>query len=309
MCEAPDSNRFPARTIDILIPTRERPEALEKTIRSLHDTASTPDKITVAVYVDTDDKPSGEKVTEIAKWAEKKLREIIMCAGKPILLSDTYNELAGWTEGEIVMYAADDLVFETKGWDDRIREEFLAHKDRILLAWCHDPARPDYGQFPDHGFVSRWSLNTVKYVFPTFPPHPGYAHSKGVSFTDIWLNAMYAQLERTKLLADVFIRHDHWHPRHDGDSHEKPLDDNYVRHAILSTFRKTPEYNLRVKEIPKHAATLQKFIDWVAAGGLEREVERNLRIDAMYASKEGKAGDEQTEAGDRHSDPDARAAE
>ncbi len=296
MTDTPE-NRFPVRTIDILIPSRKRPEALEKAIRSIHDTAAEPDKVTVAVWADADDKATGEKVAEIAKWAEKKLREIVLLHGKPRILSDIYNELAGWTEGEVIMYAADDIVFETDGWDDAVRKAFLEYKDRIALVWCHDPSRPDYGQFPDHGFISRWAMNTVKYVFPSFPPHPDYAKATGISFTDIWLNTLYTHLKRTKLLADTYIRHDHWHPRYDGDSHDKPLDDNYCRHAILSSFRKTPEFAMRMAELPTHAATLQKFIDWVDGGGLEREVSRNLAIDAMYAEPEQAVDGEPNEHG------------
>lgn len=281
-----EENRFPASTIDILIPTRERPESLEATIRSLHDTATEPDKITVATFVDVDDKPSGDKINEIAEWAKDKLREIVLCVAKPQLLSDAYNAMSEWTDGEVLMYAADDLVFETQGWDVAVKAAFKKYKDRVVLVSCHDPARPDKNQFPDHGFISRWATNTLKYVFPTFPPHPDIENAKGMAFTDIWLNSIYTQLGRTEALPDVVIRHKHWHPRHDGASHDQPLDDNYVRHAILHTFRKTPEYARRLQELPLHAATLQKFIDWVAGGGLEREVVRNLRVDAMYAAEE-----------------------
>ncbi|MDD4892239.1 MAG: hypothetical protein PHU85_20140 [Phycisphaerae bacterium] len=251
-------------TLDILIATRGRPEKLTRVLQSIHETAAHPEAVRVLIYIDPDDAETHAALPKIKQWVKSEHVKLalakVLCGGA-VNQAEAYTTMAIGGDGDIIMYAADDIEFKTPGWDDAVRKAFTDQKDRILLVWCHDPARED--PFPDHGFVSRWSVRCLGYLFPSFPPAQEGDH--GISFTDVWLKPLYGKLGRLKYLPDVTIEHVHWKT-----SEDVPLDDNYVRQCILAELHNRDEMQRRVAEMPQHARRLQKYIDWVAAGGLER---------------------------------------
>lgn len=240
--------------IDILIPTRERPNSVEQVLQSISKSAYEPKDICVFFYLDSDDRASLDRIDHWKDWLEKMpLGKVTFVGGPRTNLAAAYNHLATYTAGDIFMYAADDISFNTPGWDEVIRDFFLKSVDRTWLVWADDPARED--GFPDHGFMSRWAKNCLRYIFPVFPPHPDVPDAKGIAFTDIWLKAVYEQLGRLKQLKEIEIAHNHW-------TQGTPFDDNYVRHAIIQKFHATAEYGARINEIPKHVGHLRNFINW-----------------------------------------------
>lgn len=260
-------------TIDILIPSRGRPKEMHRVAESIVGSAANAKAITLCFFVDSDDKASLETEPAIRAAVESQLRQFLLLHGAQQGLAPTYNTMRTYTNGGIIMYAADDLEFETRGWDDQVREAFRNCKDRMLLLWARDPARElrGDGSFPDHGFVSRWSTNLLKYLFPTFGKDPNIPDSKGASFTDIWLNTLYQRLGRVVYQKDATISHAHWYTP--GSTTE--IDVSYALHSILTDWKIVPEYQARWADLPEHLRKLTKWIEFVARGGLE-ETARSL---------------------------------
>lgn len=261
-------------TFDILIPTRERPDNMLAVMRSLKEHSALPGNITVAFYVDHDDEASKAVIASVKDLADGAFKELLFIMGERRPLVAAYNELAAYTNGDIIMYAADDIEFVTQGWDEMVADFFWESKDRIWLVWAFDPARPA-SNFPDHGFISRWGRNAVKYVFPSFGPHPKIPGSVGVAYTDVWLHAMYGFINRLKYLPDITIAHKHWHRREEAGGPVVDMDRTYFCSSIATQWRITPEYVVRNNEIPQHAEMLKQVIDfveresdWLAEAGL-----------------------------------------
>lgn len=254
-------------SIDILIPTRDRPDSIKAVMESALGSAANPKSINFCFYADDDDEASLDAMEAVKPWAAEQFGEAQFLCGARESLVPIYNRMSGYTNGDIIMYAADDIEFVTPGWDDSVRAAFEEVADRTVLVWAHDPAREV--PFPDHGFVSRWSKNCLRYLFIVFPPHPDYPDSPGIAMTDVWLHALYFELERLKYLPDIEIRHKHWRTNAVANGNTK-MDDSYAVSSVLTTWRATPEFVIRMKQVPLHAKYLTKWIEWVAADGLER---------------------------------------
>jgi glycosyltransferase involved in cell wall biosynthesis len=97
--------------ISILTPTRERPENVRRLIASVVSTAKEPLNVELLFYVDHDDQTFPEDVLS---------DNVRLIRGPRMWLSLLQNVLYASSRGEIVMYAGDDLVFETFGWDTRV---------------------------------------------------------------------------------------------------------------------------------------------------------------------------------------------
>jgi len=281
-------------TLDILIPTRERPENMKAVLRSIRDTASDPKRITVAFYIDNDDAasmavPGSLDVTEYCA----PFKEIQFLHGPRGGLAGVYNLMTSYVNGDILMYAADDIEFRTKGWDLVVREAFWESVDRIWLMWGYDPAR-EAAPFPDHGFISRWGQRVVKYLFPTFGPHPKFPGSLPCSFTDVWLQPMYNMIDRTRYLPHIEIAHKHWCTRTDSAEGTLEIDRNYATHAVLGNWRRTLAMDARAAEIPQHADKLLKWIRfvekeraWLVERGWAKEIPASCERSTAKAATAG----------------------
>jgi hypothetical protein len=250
--------------IEILCPTRGRPQHMKEMVQSISDTASKPELVRVSFATDNDDKETLDVLPDLSAYFEPLPLTVRLGRGPRQNPASVYNMLFERTAAEIIMYAGDDIRFRTKGWDETIRETFLASGDRILLVGCYDPARPSI-PFPDHGFLSNWGCRSVKYVFPLFPPHPDRKNpiSGGCSFTDVWVKPMYEIIGRLQFLPDITIEHLHWRAEIlRGKPDPNPLDDGYVATNILPKACLDEEIFLRLPELPFHSLLLTKFIDW-----------------------------------------------
>lgn len=260
-------------------------------MRSLRDSASDAQRLSICFYIDDDDKETRDAIPDMKPEFADCFREVQYLVGQRIVHTHMYNHMCMFTNSDIIMYAADDIRFNTKGWDDVVLKTFAEVPDRVLLVWGKDPARIARGDppFPDHGCVSRWSKHALKYLFPVFPPIPGMKGSIGCTYTDVWLKQLYQHLDRLKYLDSIEIAHKHWYVPTD-DSDKAEFDDNYAIEAVLNDWRITPEFQQRCGEMPQHAALLQKFMKWVAEGGLDRvepEVQKRLDWRANAKAKTG----------------------
>lgn len=173
--------------ISICCPTRGRPENVDRLLGSLGRTASIPPE--VILYIDEDD---NEYVDELYSSSVKIIR------GPRQTLSNCWNECAKAATGDILMFAGDDIVFKTKGWDRMVINTFESHPDKYIFVHGDDG---HWGkQFGTHGFIHRKWYEAVGYLLP-----PYFVSDYG----DTWLNDMANILGRRLYLNFVT---EHLHP-------------------------------------------------------------------------------------------------
>ena len=177
--------------IDLLIPTRGRPDNVWRVLRSICATRAKPELISAHLWVDDDDKAT------LAIEPELTRAGVHVHSGARATLSDAYNALAEKSSGEILFSGADDIVFRTPGWDEQVREQFAA--DSFCLVYGDDCLQHE--NLCTHPFVSRKAVDALGYFYP---------ETDGVNVTDVWLLFMYRELRRLRYLPDVVIEHMHF---------------------------------------------------------------------------------------------------
>lgn len=178
-------------TIAILFPTKSRPERVRAMINSCLSKADFPEQIRFVSFIDYGDFKS------IPSDMTDKI-EIIQ--GNKIWLSLMYNTLAAIHQAEIYMYAADDIVFKTSGWDTQVKESFKSLPEGFGLVFANDLSTYK-GQIATHGFVKKIWIDTLGYLLP---PYFVDTH------TDLWITNLARDLGVVRFLPDVKIEHAHY---------------------------------------------------------------------------------------------------
>jgi len=176
--------------ISLLCPTRNRPDNVRRLMRTARTTAADPFSLEFVFYCD-DDAPLPDDI--------KDQVGVVTITGPRIVLSAMWNACAGQSSGDILMQAADDIVFSTPGWDSAVRAEFEKVPDRILLVHGHDPIQG--GGLGTHSFLHRRWVETVGYFNPPY---------FSCDWMDTWINDLADRVGRRVYLPDVLI--DHLHP-------------------------------------------------------------------------------------------------
>lgn len=132
--------------IDILCPTRGRPDQFKRMVESAEDTAY--GGVNILAYVDSDD------ASDYPGWVVR---------GKPLPLGPAYQHLYERSVSSIVMMAADDIVFRTKSWDKAIHD--IAPTDGVFVISYDDLGRPK--KEDGHPFIGRKFIEAVGYL--TYP--------------------------------------------------------------------------------------------------------------------------------------------
>jgi len=206
--------------ISILVPTRGRPESVFRLIKSINETASRKDMVEIIFYVDNDDEsfPSSRDLDSNVK----------VVRGERVWISLAWNCLFAHSEGEILMYTGDDVVFETKGWDEQVRNAFIQFPDSLGLVFGDDGGWYA-GKLAINGFVHRAWADLLGYF--TYPAR--------VSAIDLWIHECASYINRVIYLDDVMFRHVHYRQ---GDATAK-FDETYkeaydksVRWGIMDSY-------------------------------------------------------------------------
>ena len=176
--------------ISILIPTRNRPTNVRKVVHSIMSNAFDSNLVEVVFYVDHDDRSFPDEIISL------NVKKIV---GPRLWLSVLQNILYSHASGEIIMYAADDIQFQTQNWDQMVRDKFREIDDGIGLVFGNDLG--SYGaSIALHGFLHRKWINTVGvWVAP----------GRG-SLYDLWATEVAKDLGRLFYLKDLSIAHIHY---------------------------------------------------------------------------------------------------
>jgi hypothetical protein len=109
--------------------------------------------------------------------------------------SELWTKAAELASGDVLMLCADDVIFRTRGWDERVQDAFISVSDRIVMVYADDGGRRKAPVLP---FVSReWIEATGEF---TPPGWQGW-------MSDQWIWQLAAELGRVVFLPDVRIAH------------------------------------------------------------------------------------------------------
>lgn len=170
--------------ISLLCPTRGRADWLRRMVSSALKTAT--GDIEFCFYVDDDDLDHAELARGFGK----------VMVGPRITHSDCWNKAAELADGDLLMLAADDLVFRTKGWDEAFAEAMPPDG----IAYVHGRDGLHDFRLGTHGCISRTWMETLGYF--TAPYFCG-------DYADLWLHDLAEAIGRRVYLEDVLIEHMH----------------------------------------------------------------------------------------------------
>jgi glycosyl transferase/beta-hydroxylase protein BlmF len=177
----------PPMKISILCPTRGRPENVKRLLDSIEATATIMPE--VVFYVDIDDPTFPQALP---------FPDTRTIRGERILMSKMWERCAETATGDILMMGGDDLIFQTKGWDDQVKRAFAAFPDRLVFV--HGDDKLHGANFGTHGFLHRKWVEATGYFCPPY---------FSSDYNDTWWNDVANALDRRIYLPFVT---EHMHP-------------------------------------------------------------------------------------------------
>lgn len=177
----------------LILPTRERPQQVYRLFDSIKETTSDLSSIEIILYVDEDDHLS-RKIS----YPSLNIKKIILPRKPMGKVTNICYEASG---GSYIMLVNDDVIFRTKGWDERVIKCFEKFNDRIALVYGNDL---DYGEkmavFP---FLSREVCELMGKVCP----EEFAGNYIDVHLMDIFCKLVKMGHKRIFYLPDVIFEH------------------------------------------------------------------------------------------------------
>lgn len=159
--------------ISFCVPTRNRPDIFKAMCLSVLNTVTNPNDIEFVVYRDDDDESIYEYVGNY-----KEVR------GKRIYPGTSINECQKVATGPIYLSVPDDVVFENKGWDEKVNDAFDKSADKIIFVYFNDHyLRSNFGSI---GCVHKNWVDAVGYFLS-----PDLCRGN-----DIWINEVGRSINR-----------------------------------------------------------------------------------------------------------------
>lgn len=116
--------------IVIIIPSRGRPEQCFQAVGQIYATASNPNNVEVLVGVDADDPARYEKFFSARRMFRLNTSS---CPDAQRQLTSIAEADGLLTQQGILAWGADDVRFETPGWDEQVIAEALAHPVSLIF--------------------------------------------------------------------------------------------------------------------------------------------------------------------------------
>ena len=186
-------DRAPA--ISLLLPSRGRPQVLQRFLDSIAATASRPEQVEVVLYTDLDDAAAQD-------LAGARLN-LTRLHGPRLNMSEFNTACAEQSSGRLLMLANDDVIAETPGWDEVLQGLLVRYADGIFLGWPRDGVMNErLATFP---ILSRRACVLMSAPFGT-----GYRRLFiDTHVTDVFLRLRVLGVQRLHYLGDVVFRHFH----------------------------------------------------------------------------------------------------
>lgn len=227
--------------ISVLVPTRNRPDSVERLLDSAFETAKT--EIEFIFYVDRDDPRKLEVENAIGAGGGK----ILNGGDERIVLSQMWNRCAAVASHDVMMHCGDDIVFRSDGWDERVLETFEQFPDRIVFVHGRDGYQD--ANLGTHGFLHRRWVDAVGYFVPPY---------FSSDYNDLWLTEVAHELGRRVYLRDVYT--EHMHPVVGKGEWDQTHQERLVRHQrdnVEKLYRDTASQ--RAEDVAKLRAVIASF--------------------------------------------------
>ena len=212
--------------ISICTPTRGRPESFKKMCLSVLENASNLNDIEFVVYRDNDDESAYEYVGN-----HKEIR------GERLYADPTYNMCQKVATGPIYMFVPDDIIFETKDWDEQVKNVFDKFADKIIAVYFDNGTGFAFGV----GCLHKNWIDTVGYFL-----NPDLCR-RG----DVWISRIAKNLNRRVFLRRVVYK-------------DQNITEDQTHAEYLMEYERTNCYEQYHKMRPirsRDQALLQTFID------------------------------------------------
>ena len=184
--------------ISIILPSFGRAQQLQEMFLSAINMSDKPEDIELCVFIEEPDKDTENTLVQLSK--NFNVKWVVNPNGNRVIISQMTNEAAKLSSGDILMFAADDIRFETQGFDSIVNNIFFKFKDKILLCGGQDGYISEKQRFITHGFISRQWYDTVGWLIP-----PWFDGSYG----DTTVNRLGDIINR-KIILPIMIRHYHF---------------------------------------------------------------------------------------------------
>ena len=149
--------------IAILLPTRGRSDALEKSVKSLYELADSPESIQLMLGFDDDDAEGVEAFQNLLQpWLNQQNINYTALSFQALgytRLNEYVNKLALESDSDWLVFWNDDAYMETLGWDTVIS----SHTNEFKLLAFHTHNDHPYSIFP---IVPRAWLDCMGYLSP-----------------------------------------------------------------------------------------------------------------------------------------------
>jgi hypothetical protein len=180
--------------ISLLLPSRGRIEKLRLLLKNLESQTCDLNKLEIILLLDDDDVES-----HAVGHDQLNIKKIIQARSSMGQYNTNCFEASS---GDIIILINDDMLIQTQGWDEKIREFDAKFSDKVYLAYPNDLFKGKC-TFP---ILSRKTCELLKYPFPI--------QYKG-AFIDTHLFDIFERLRkkgfnRTIFLEDVVFEHRHY---------------------------------------------------------------------------------------------------
>ena len=184
--------------ISIILPTRDRINAVTELIQTIYDTSDDFSKVEICLYIDPDDNNSKEGLLKLIEIYGQNVK--FTTCNEKINLSQMWNyAYDNISTGEIIMLCGDDIRFRTKSWDTIIKNEFSKIDDKIMLIFGNDLLQCD--RLATHAFVHRRWIQVSGFWLP-----PYFC----AWYVDTWLDDVSKMINRRLYLPNIITEHMHY---------------------------------------------------------------------------------------------------
>lgn len=213
-------------SIDIIVPTRGRPENARRLYDSMLETAVLPDTHMMFVLDGSDPR--------LGEYLDSGLPQILDYTDSGKNMIERSNAVVQWVHPDILGWMGDDMIFRTKGWDERVVHELTT----APITYAND-------LFQEHRkaqsvFMLMGMVRSLGWLCPPWSNH--------LYIDDAWVR-LVERLDGT-YMSDVVIEHMHPYAK------KAEWDDQYRTYN-------TPDFDTHDGEA---------YRNWVENGGLDKDV-------------------------------------
>jgi len=227
--------------ISLLLATRGRTQALDRSVRSVYELADHPERLQMLLAFDKDDDIGLQHWNHHLKpWLDQHGHHYTAMSFDPmgyIRLHHYNNAMAKHAKGAWFVIWNDDAIMETQGWDSKL----LEHSDQFRLLAFHTHNDHPYSIFP---ILPRKWYELLGYI----SPHQAQ---------DAWVSQQAYMLDIWHRIP-VWVKHDRY------DLTGNNLDETFQKRAMLegrpndpNDFHSVQQMDLRHRDTAKLAAYIK----------------------------------------------------